>query len=98
MRSGDNGSHDERAYSGWDRRSRESHPDEIEPVVLTRKYAEAIDGIDLIGKHVGDRLPLRSRDADILIAEGWAEPARIEERRRTPDHPSAEVPRRERTR
>jgi hypothetical protein len=43
-------------------------------VRLTRKYAEAIDGVDLSGTQVGDRLHLSSRDARMLIAEGWASP------------------------
>ena len=33
-----------------------------------------IDGIDLGDAAVGDRLELSQRDADVLIAEGWAEP------------------------
>jgi hypothetical protein len=68
-------------YRGRNRRTHDSGPDEIEPVVLTRKYAEAIDGVDLVGKHVGDRLPLPRRDAVMLIAEHWAEPAPPEQRR-----------------
>ena len=72
----------ERAYDGPERRTRDSQPDDIEPVVLTRKYAHVIDGIDLVGKQVGDRLPLRVREAGLLIAEDWAEPAPFENRRR----------------
>jgi hypothetical protein len=41
-------------------------------VRLTRKYAEAINGIKLSGYVVGDRLRLPERDAALLIAEGWA--------------------------
>ena len=77
------GGPDERAYcesEGW---TRDNHSDDVEPVVLTRKLADAIDGIDLVGKQVGDRLPLRPREAGTLIAEGWAEPAPLEQRRRT---------------
>jgi hypothetical protein len=44
-------------------------------VRLTRKYAEMIDGVNLADAHVGDELRLSARDADVLIAEGWAEPA-----------------------
>ena len=44
------------------------------PVRLTRKYAEAIDGVDLSGNQVGDLLDLSARDARMLIAEGWAAP------------------------
>ena len=42
---------------------------------LTRKYAEVIDGVDLSDAHVGDRLDLSPHDAEVLIAEGWAERA-----------------------
>jgi hypothetical protein len=43
-------------------------------VRLTRKYAEAIDGVDLSRSQVGDLLNLSVRDARVLIAEGWAAP------------------------
>ena len=76
--------HDERAYRESERRTRDNHSDDVEPVVLTRKFANAIDGIDLLGKQVGDRLPLHSREAGTLIAEGWAEPAPLDQRRRSP--------------
>jgi hypothetical protein len=66
-------------YHGPERRTHDSHG--IEPVVLTRKLAEAIDGIDLAGHRVGDRLPLTSREASMLIAEGWARPTPTEQRR-----------------
>ena len=33
-----------------------------------------IDGIHLEDAAVGDRLELSLRDAEVLIAEGWAEP------------------------
>jgi hypothetical protein len=39
---------------------------------LTRKFSEAIDGIDLSHRAVGDRFDLSSHDAALLIAEGWA--------------------------
>ena len=32
-----------------------------------------IDGVDLQNAAVGDRLELPQHDADVLIAEGWAE-------------------------
>ena len=44
-------------------------------VRLTRKYADLIDGVDLSSAHVGDRLDLSRHDAEVLIAEGWAERA-----------------------
>jgi hypothetical protein len=40
---------------------------------LTRKYADLIDGVDLSSAHVGDRIDLSRHDAEVLIAEGWAE-------------------------
>jgi hypothetical protein len=53
--------------------------DEIASVRLIRKYADILDGVNLQTAKVGDRLDLPRRDADVLIAEGWAE--RAEERR-----------------
>jgi hypothetical protein len=49
-------------------------PKPLTPVRLTRKYADAIDGVDLSHHKVGDYLNLSSRDARMLIAEGWASP------------------------
>lgn len=46
--------------------------DEVVSVRLLRKYAAAIDGVNLEKAAVGDRLDLPPRDANILIAEGWA--------------------------
>ena len=51
-------------------------------VRLTRKFADAIDGINLAQAHVGDRLALPQHDADVLIAEGWAERAQVADRPR----------------
>jgi hypothetical protein len=68
-------------YPKRDRRMGEQPLDEVEPVVLTRKHAEAIDGISLAGRDVGDRLPLNYHDADLLVAEGWARPVPKEQRR-----------------
>jgi hypothetical protein len=42
-------------------------------VRLTRKFAQMIDGVNLEHVSVGDRLDLPKRDAEMLIAEGWAE-------------------------
>lgn len=60
-------------------------------VRLTRKYADMIDGVDLAAAHVGDELKLPTHDADMLIAEGWAEPTseRRGGRRATDVQPSA---------
>ena len=66
-----------------DRRVSRRRAEEVMPVRLTHKYAEVIDGVDLVGRQVGDRLPLSPRDARLLIAEGWGEPASREERRRS---------------
>jgi len=46
--------------------------DEVVSVRLLRKYAASIDGVSLENAVVGDRLDLPPRDANILIAEGWA--------------------------
>lgn len=43
-------------------------------VRLTRKFAEAIDGVDLSRNQVGDQLRVSHHDARMLIAEGWASP------------------------
>jgi hypothetical protein len=41
-------------------------------VVLTRKLAERIDGIDLTGKEVGDVFELSDAAGRLLLAEQWA--------------------------
>ena len=45
-------------------------------VWLTRKYAEWIDGVDLSGRHIGDRIDLPKIEAELLVAEQWALPDR----------------------
>jgi hypothetical protein len=45
---------------------------ELVSVRLIRKYADMIDGVNLAHRSVGDELELTRRDANILIAEGWA--------------------------
>lgn len=42
-------------------------------VRLTKKLAERIDGISLSEYLVGDLIHLDQREAEILLAEGWAE-------------------------
>lgn len=42
-------------------------------VRLTRKFADLINGIDLSRAHTGETLDLSQREAEILLAEGWAE-------------------------
>jgi hypothetical protein len=66
-----------KAPPGLARAVRRRHSDERVPestsVRLIRKHAEMIDGVNLENAAVGDRLELPKRDADVLIAEGWAE-------------------------
>ena len=42
---------------------------------LKRKFADVINGIDLSKAHQGEILEVSARDAEILVAEGWAERA-----------------------
>ena len=42
-------------------------------VRLTKKLAEQIDGVSLVGYRVGDLIHLERHEADTLVAEGWAE-------------------------
>lgn len=42
---------------------------------LTRKLADAIDGVDLSRKKVGRVINVGRHDAQLLIAEGWGRPA-----------------------
>jgi hypothetical protein len=49
-------------------------------VLLTKKLAEVIDGIDLRSREVGQVFELSSEQARLLLAEQWA----IVERRSTP--------------
>ena len=42
-------------------------------VRLLHKFAHVINGIDLTKHAVGDVIDLLPRQADLLIAEGWAE-------------------------
>lgn len=43
-------------------------------VRLTRKFAEMLNGIDLSHASVGQEIDLSRSDAELLIAEGWAQP------------------------
>lgn len=61
------------SHRGPERRTGQLPPERVQPVILTRKFADVINDIDLAGRSVGDRLPLSVRDARLLIAEGWAE-------------------------
>ena len=53
-------------------------------VVLTRKLADSMDGIDVAGRHVGDVLDLTAAEAELLLAEHWATLERRRERGETP--------------
>jgi hypothetical protein len=44
-------------------------------VRLTRKLANCLDGVDLSHFHVGDLIEVPRHDAQVLMAEGWAEPS-----------------------
>ena len=52
-------------------------------VVLTRKLADCVDGIDITAYRVGDVLDLPTAEAKTLMAEDWAMP----DRRREPGTP-----------
>ena len=47
-------------------------------VKLTRKLADHLDGIDLSEYRAGDVLDLSQGDAELLIAERWAIPAKAD--------------------
>ena len=42
---------------------------------LTRKFANLLDGIDVSARRAGETIELPAKDAWLLLAEGWAEPA-----------------------
>ena len=46
---------------------------------LTRKLANVLDGVDVTAYEIGDVLEVTSREAELLIAEGWAEPQEARE-------------------
>lgn len=62
----------ERRHLRGRRREDRSTADEV-TVRITHRYADAINGVDLHNVHVGDQIQLPRHDADLLIAEGWAE-------------------------
>ena len=71
------------AYDGEDRRKRQAPGKDLEPVVLKKKLADALNGIVLAGFKVGDRICIARHQAMLLIAEGWASPVPPEQKRRT---------------
>lgn len=56
-------------------------------VLLTRKFSNLLNGIDLSRYKKGDTLDLSARDANMLVAEGWAERADETVRDRAADRP-----------
>jgi hypothetical protein len=67
-------------------------------VVLTRKLADSMDGIEVAAYQVGDVLDLTVSQARLLVAEQWATPERrhhaappATERRRTSVHSEGET-------
>ncbi len=67
-------------------------------VRLVRKLADLLDGVDVSGHRSGDILELSRHDAELLIAERWAEPEAGVSReggyaRRAEDRARAEVDR-----
>jgi hypothetical protein len=67
-------------------------------VRLVRKLADLLDGVDVSGHRSGDILELSRHDAELLIAERWAEPEAGATReggyaRRAEDRARAEVDR-----
>lgn len=72
-----------RNYKGRERRLLRGSAD-VEPVVLIRKLADVIDDVVLVGRQVGDRIVVAKREAELLIAEGWARPVEPGKRRRQP--------------
>ena len=42
-------------------------------VLLTKKLASVMDGVDVSHVRAGDILQLSDADAEVLISEGWAE-------------------------
>jgi hypothetical protein len=45
-------------------------------VRVTRKLAECVDGVDLSRCREGDMIDLTEREAQLIVAEQWAVPAR----------------------
>jgi hypothetical protein len=55
-------------------------------VRLTKKLADAIDGVNLGTSRVGDVLELSELEARLLIAEDWATPRERREQSRVVEH------------
>jgi hypothetical protein len=61
-------------------------------VVLTKKLAECIDGVELNDARVGDVLDLPAPQARLLLAEEWAVPHRRARSRASRDAGPSEKP------
>jgi hypothetical protein len=61
-------------------------------IVLTRKLADHIDGVDVSESQVGDVLELPPAQANLLVAEEWAV---LERRRAEAQSESVEIDRRQ---
>jgi hypothetical protein len=61
---------------------------------LTRKLAQYLDGIDVSAYQVGDVLDLPRREAELLIAEQWAEAyfESVKRPARSPDRADQQAP------
>jgi len=59
---------------------------------LVRKLAERLNGIDVSLRGVGDVIELPIRDAQMLVAEGWAQPVLEREDKPEPRGRSSETP------
>jgi hypothetical protein len=56
-------------------------------VRLTRKFAEFVNGVDLRHRRIGDVVDLSHHEAELLLAEDWAEPAEDASRAEAADAP-----------
>jgi hypothetical protein len=62
-------------------------------ILLTRKFANCLDGIDLSDCQVGDVIEVPEPHANLLIAEGWALPVSRHAARTKKGERSAPLPR-----
>ena len=72
---------DRMSYVGPNRRKKPGA--DMQPVILTKKLAQALNGIMLAGFRVGDRICLGKKQASVLIMEGWAVEVPPGQRRQT---------------
>ena len=67
-------------------------------VRLTRKFSNFLDGIDLRRFTKGDTIDLPARDAEMLMLEGWAEPAEESARDHASERSTSQRPRKKKSR